>query len=576
MVYKYTKMKHLFFLLLILAPFLKATAQTGIGTTTPNASAKLDVYATNKGFLPPRVSLSNIYDQSTIASPATGLLVYCKGDAGLTAGYYYWNGNAWATIATAGGSGSFASSYIRGSRNATQTIAVGGVVTFTNIDNTSGSDISLNTTTGRITLAPGNTYRIRGAVPNFSSGQRPSFIWYNETASSNIGAATFAYNPGDAASLGAFGAPAELVFTPNVSTVISFRLLSSLGSGSVTVGGNADFNSTGSYPWFDIQVISGNAPVTGQSVDFAIASLSANQSLSGVGNIQFNTLSGTGISLSSGGFNLIANKTYKLEAALGGTSGGYAYYAWVDNTNTVLPGGSIGVIMKAGSAFTDAPQDKAVVFYTPTTNTTVFLRVLNVSGGVVAYAPPAANNYSSTWATISQVGSSAFVNPWILSGNNVYSTSGNVGIGTNTPSTPLDVVGNVNVTGKITLTDPTGNIGTKAAAFVDAGTFVTLDNIKATVTSSGNRGLSIATVSGSFTAFVNGTYTVYSGGTNGSGSSIAVNTTPSASLLNWNFLGQGDTSTYIINDSTNKRIYRITLMIGGSYLSNLISIERLL
>jgi hypothetical protein len=34
-------------------------AQTGIGTTTPNASAKLDVYSTNKGFLPPRVSLTD-------------------------------------------------------------------------------------------------------------------------------------------------------------------------------------------------------------------------------------------------------------------------------------------------------------------------------------------------------------------------------------------------------------------------------------------------------------------------------------------------------------------------------------
>lgn len=30
----------------------KAEAQTGIGTTTPNASAKLEVYATNKGFYP--------------------------------------------------------------------------------------------------------------------------------------------------------------------------------------------------------------------------------------------------------------------------------------------------------------------------------------------------------------------------------------------------------------------------------------------------------------------------------------------------------------------------------------------
>lgn len=86
-------------------------AQTGIGTTTPNASAKLEVAANDKGFLPPRIFLTGVYDQTTIPSPATGLLVYCKGDAGLSAGYYFWNGNAWATIATAGGSGSVAAEF---------------------------------------------------------------------------------------------------------------------------------------------------------------------------------------------------------------------------------------------------------------------------------------------------------------------------------------------------------------------------------------------------------------------------------------------------------------------------------
>ena len=564
--------KVLFFFLISIQLY----AQTGIGTTTPHASAKLEVNATNKGFLPPRVSLTDIYDQTTIPSPATGLFVYCKGDAGLAAGYYYWNGNAWATIATPGGSGSFASSYLRGSRTATQLIAVGGVVTFTSIDNSSGTDISLNTTTGKITLAPGNTYRLRGVVPNFSSGQRPAFIWYNETTSSNIGSATYSYNPGDAASLGAFGAPAELIFTPNVTTVVSFRLLSSLGSGSVTAGGNGDFSTTGSYPWFDVEVISGNAPVTGQSVDYIQASLSANQALSAAGNIIFNTSTGTGISITNGGFNLMANKTYKLEAALGGTSGGYAYYAWVDNANTMLPGGSVGTIMKAGSAYTDAPQDKAVVYYTPTTNSTVYLRVYSLSGTLTAYAPSTASNYSSSWATIQQVGSSAFVNPWTLSGTNTYNSIGNVGIGTSAPTAALDVSGNVNVTGKINLTDPSGNVATKSAAYVDAGTFVTLDNIKATVTTSGNRGLSVATVSGSFTAFVNGSYTTYNGNIAGGGSSIAINTTASSSVFNWNFLGQGDMATYLINDSTNRRAYRIILMIGGSYLSNFISIERLL
>jgi hypothetical protein len=569
-------MKQLTILLFFIFSVNLLTAQTGIGTNTPDASAKLDVSANNKGFLPPRVSLTGVYDATTISSPATGLLVYCKGDAGLAAGYYFWNGNAWATIATAGGSGSFASSFLRGSRIATQSIAVGGVVAFTNIDNTAGSDISLNTTTGKITLAAGNTYRLRGAVPNFSAGQRPAFIWYNETNSANIGSASFSYNPGDNASLAANGGMAEVIITPNVSTVVSFRLISSLSSGSVTVGANADFSLTGSYPWFDVQVISGNAPVTGQSVDYAMASLSANQTLSSSGNILFNTISGAGITLNNGGFNLLANKTYKLEAALGGTSGGYAYYGWVDNANTLLSGGSIGVIMKAGTAYTDAPQDKAVVFYTPTVNTTVYLRALTISGGVVAFAPPVGNNYSSTWASIQQIGSSAIVNPWVLSGNNTFNTTGNVGIGTNAPTQALDVTGNVNVTGKINLTDPTGSVATKVSGFVNAGTFIQMDNLKVTVTTGGTRGLSVGAVSTTFIANISGWYGLYGGGNGYSAREISYTTTASGSAFGWSFATEGDTAQYNILDKTSSRMYRVIMMIGFSFNNNFISIERLL
>ena len=63
-----------------------SSAQTGIGTTTPNASAKLDVYSTNKGFLPPRVTLTSATDAATIVSPAEGLLIYNLGSVGLQAG----------------------------------------------------------------------------------------------------------------------------------------------------------------------------------------------------------------------------------------------------------------------------------------------------------------------------------------------------------------------------------------------------------------------------------------------------------------------------------------------------------
>jgi hypothetical protein len=71
-------------------------AQTGIGTTTPEASAKLDVTSSNKGFLPPRIALTAINVASPVTSPANGLLVFNTATAGsgsnqVVPGYYYWN-----------------------------------------------------------------------------------------------------------------------------------------------------------------------------------------------------------------------------------------------------------------------------------------------------------------------------------------------------------------------------------------------------------------------------------------------------------------------------------------------------
>lgn len=49
-------------------------AQVGIGTNTPAASAELEISSTSKGFLPPRMTKSQMID---INSPALGLTVYC-------------------------------------------------------------------------------------------------------------------------------------------------------------------------------------------------------------------------------------------------------------------------------------------------------------------------------------------------------------------------------------------------------------------------------------------------------------------------------------------------------------------
>ncbi|WP_312822965.1 hypothetical protein [Epilithonimonas sp.] len=83
----------------------------GIGTSTPNQSALLDLdvssLASNakKGALIPRVALQNKTDVLTVANPAVGLLVFntttSTTDSDIIANtFYFWNGTRWTDIAT--------------------------------------------------------------------------------------------------------------------------------------------------------------------------------------------------------------------------------------------------------------------------------------------------------------------------------------------------------------------------------------------------------------------------------------------------------------------------------------------
>ncbi len=541
------KYKNISFLIFCCCFSIIANAQTGIGTTTPNASAKLDVYSTDKGFLPPRVTLTSATLASPITTPAEGLLVYNLGSVGLQAGYYYWNGASWATIATAS--------------------SAGNGITASNMVSLYGKAYS--TATGDIANANGFTFTVPVSgryLFDFSSSG------YMNQATMSI---TFKVRQGTTDL-------ATDVFSNannNVHVVFTGKVEVNLQAG---VTYNVNVTSTGSrdagdYDRVYYKLVAGNLPVTGQSVDYIQASLSANQALSAAGNIIFNTSSGTGITITSGGFDLKANKTYKLEAALGGSSTGYGYYTWVDNANALLPGGSIGVIMKAGAAFTDAPQDKAVVYYTPTANTTVYLRVINVSGTVTAYAPSSASGYSSSWASIQQVGSSAFVNPWILSGTNTFNITGNVGIGNNAPTQALDVTGNVNVAGKINLADASGNVIMKTALFVNAASDITLGNLKVRFPSSGNRSLQVSTFSGTYSVYGSCTYSVNSAAGGGLlAGPFSITTTPTYLIPGHHFGSPGDVCTWQIMDTTAFIGWRISAVFGSGNNASLITIERLL
>ncbi|MEK7254735.1 MAG: hypothetical protein AAB316_08325, partial [Bacteroidota bacterium] len=94
------KLKSLLFFLPCLAASLSLFSQSNIqqslsinSTGAPaDASAQLDVSATDKGMLVPRMTTAQ---RTAIASPATGLLVFDT----TTGGFWFYNGTAWTNLA---------------------------------------------------------------------------------------------------------------------------------------------------------------------------------------------------------------------------------------------------------------------------------------------------------------------------------------------------------------------------------------------------------------------------------------------------------------------------------------------
>lgn len=147
--------KKICFLLFVLLS-LQGYAQTGIGTTTPNASAKLDVSSSTMGFLPPRVVLTAANTFSPIvgtSSAATGLLVYNTNTAGtipnnVVPGYYYWSGTSWIRLIVTTDNVS----------NVTGTVAVANGGTGTNTGSITG--------TGALTFTAGGTNQNINLTPS--------------------------------------------------------------------------------------------------------------------------------------------------------------------------------------------------------------------------------------------------------------------------------------------------------------------------------------------------------------------------------------------------------------------------
>ncbi|MFZ4522409.1 MAG: hypothetical protein ACOYNC_11930, partial [Bacteroidales bacterium] len=90
-----------FFVAMIMLISSSSFAQVSINTTgnQPDNSAMLDVSATNKGVLIPRIALTGTNDVTTVSSPAASLLVYNTATVSdVTPGFYYYDGAAWKRL----------------------------------------------------------------------------------------------------------------------------------------------------------------------------------------------------------------------------------------------------------------------------------------------------------------------------------------------------------------------------------------------------------------------------------------------------------------------------------------------
>jgi hypothetical protein len=504
-------------------------SQTGIGTTTPHVSAKLDVSATNKGFLPPRIALLSINDVATIASPATGLVIFNTATAGTTPnnvlpGYYYWDGSKWNGLVDQSSLNAFSGfvpNYAQSNASSVTKSSVGDIIV-SQLITTSGRPIQIIVTGDANPSANGAWVQLQIFRDATAIGKKIQV----ESSSINENV-PYCLNYIDNPTAGSYTYTVKITAIANGSfqfgeadgNQITLLELGAWSAGTMPVSKGG----------------TGNSSYTAGSVMFSDGTNIA-QNNSGLFWDNSNGRLGIGTNSPTAKLN-IAGGGVRIASGMGNTSTRPAV-----NTNTIGNYEIRGV--GGGNPQIDLQDDG-------------FLR-LSAGGGTSVNTQSSID--LSGYSTVSD-----------MSSNIVMRTGG-------TERLRVDNSGNVNVTGKLNVTDPSGNVSTKLTTRFTAGTFVDFDNLRFSVTTYDPRGLSIATVSGSVNLYVEGRYnngagTIYGARTAGV---VTYSTTASGSAFGWGFNSSGDTIIYHLTDPDNGRLYRVTLIIMPSYINNFISIERLL
>ena len=213
----------------------------GIGTSTPDNSAKLHIVDANRGLLLPQVSLVDVANGTTpVNTPATGLLVWntntttTNGDG---VGFYYWTGVIWEKLASSSNNNAWLTTGNSGTTNGTNFI---GTIDNQALDIRTNNTIKARfTTNGQIEiLNTGQSVFIgeSAGINDDLTTNRNTFVGYQAGQSTTSGAENVA--------IGTNTLTSNTTGNYNIAIGMSALTNSTTTGGNVAVGHQALNNTT--------------------------------------------------------------------------------------------------------------------------------------------------------------------------------------------------------------------------------------------------------------------------------------------------------------------------------------------
>lgn len=442
------------------------TQSVGVNTTTPDASAALDVTSTTQGILVPRLTTAQ---RTAVSGPATGLLVFDN----TTKSFWFYTGTAWTELVTGGSTADNL-----GNHTATANIKLNDNWLSNDGGNegvrVSGTgDVGIGTSTPSTLLHVGNgillNTGISGSGPTLSvSGAGSRMFFVPRTGSFRAGRATGtewdAGNVGDySVAFGTFNKASGFAsFSAGEGNIASGNQSIAVGHGNTASGSYSTATGYANTTTGTNSFVAGqNNEVTGANAVALGTGLSApsySEVVLGTNNtvytpVSSNTMNGAdriftiGIGIGTNVHNDAMVVLKSGNVGIGTSSpvndldveGGIAIGASYSGANTAPFNGAI-IQGKVGIGTSSPTTALEVNGTTKTTN----LQVTN--GAVNGYLLQSDGSGNAGW-----VNSTTLANGnWTTSGTDQYAAlSGNVGIGTTSPGNKLSVSGNADITGNV-------------------------------------------------------------------------------------------------------------------------------